>query len=62
VGDDPLRRLADALAEVAEEEAATLLRTLGMQRGRERPAQVAPGTPLPGPGGSFSVHCEVEWV
>ncbi|MFF3893437.1 hypothetical protein ACFYY3_09685 [Streptomyces sp. NPDC001812] len=62
MSDDPLRRLADAVAEVTEEEAVTLLRTLGVQRGRERLAQQASRTPLPGPGGSSGVYSEVEWV
>ncbi|WP_405465829.1 hypothetical protein OG783_21930 [Streptomyces jietaisiensis] len=62
MSDDPLQRLADAVAEVTEEEAAALLSALGMQRGRERLAQALPATPLPGPASSPGVHSEVEWV
>ncbi|MBT3153432.1 hypothetical protein HTV45_21615 [Streptomyces sp. CHD11] len=62
MSDDPLRRLAGAVAEVTEEEAAALLSALGMQRERERPAQVLSTTPLPEPASSPSVHSEVEWV
>jgi hypothetical protein len=62
VSDDPLQRLADAVAEVTEEEAAALLSALGVQRAPEQRAQVASRTPLPRPGSSSSVHSEVEWV
>lgn len=62
MSDDPLRRLADAVAEVTDEEATVLLSTLGVQRGRQRPAQAPPRTPLPGPSGSSAIRSEVEWV
>ncbi|MEU5094606.1 hypothetical protein [Streptomyces sp. NPDC020996] len=62
MSDDLLQRLAGAMAEVTEEEAVALLGVLGVQRGRQRLAQVTPRTPLPGPGSSSSVHSEVEWV
>jgi hypothetical protein len=62
VSDDPLRRLADAVAGVTEDEVAALLSALGMQRGRERSAPALPLTPLPGSASSSGVHSEVEWV
>ncbi|MFE0359977.1 hypothetical protein [Streptomyces griseoaurantiacus] len=62
MSDDPLQRLADAVAEVTEEEAAALLSALGVRREKGRSAQALPTTPLPGPASSSGVRSEVEWV
>ncbi|MFG2022542.1 hypothetical protein [Streptomyces sp. NPDC048825] len=59
---EALRRIVEALGDGSEEEAAAVLKALGAQRGRERIVREAPRTPLPPPGGSTSVHSEVEWV
>jgi hypothetical protein len=59
---EPLRRIADALAEAGEEEAVAVLGALGVPGRRQKRVQVAPRTPLPPPGGSSSIRCEVEWV
>ncbi|MBP5863724.1 hypothetical protein F3K20_15075 [Streptomyces scabiei] len=59
---EALRRIADALADVTEEEAAAVLRGLGARGGRQQASRDVPRTPLPPPGGSARVRSEVEWV
>ncbi|WP_030601555.1 hypothetical protein [Streptomyces fulvoviolaceus] len=59
---EALRRIVEALGDGGEEEAATVLITLGAQRGRQVIVRETPRTPLPPPGGSAIVHSEVEWI
>ncbi|QDN87743.1 hypothetical protein FNV68_21915 [Streptomyces sp. S1D4-23] len=59
---EALARIAEALGDGSEEEAAAVLRALGAQCGRQRVVREMPRTPLPPPGGSSAIHSEVEWV
>lgn len=59
---EALRRIAEAVAEVTEEEVAAALVSLGALRVRERRAQDLPKTPLPPPGEASRIRSEVEWV
>jgi hypothetical protein len=59
---EPLRRIAEAVAAVTEDEAAAALGSLGALMGRRDVAREVPRTPLPPPTAQSSVRCEVEWV
>ncbi|WP_432191091.1 hypothetical protein [Streptomyces sp. bgisy027] len=60
---EALRWIVEALGDGGEEEAAAVLRALGAQGGGRRViVRETPRTPLPSPGGSATVHSEVEWV
>lgn len=60
---DALRRIADAVTDVTEDEMADMLSALGVASERRRTAVAeAPRTPLPSQEGPSNVHSEVEWV
>ncbi|WP_443231607.1 hypothetical protein [Streptomyces sp. 2A115] len=59
---EALGRMVEALWDGGEEEAAAVLRALGARGGRRGIVRETPRTPLPPPGGSTTVHSEVEWV
>lgn len=59
---ETLRRIAEALEDGGEEEAAAFLGALGAQRRQQGSVRGTPKTPLPLPGSCSAVHCEVEWV
>ncbi len=58
---EPLHRIADALADVTESEAAMVLSSLGLQQDKRQPAKEALRTPLPPPGAPSGVSSDVEW-
>jgi hypothetical protein len=53
---------AGALGDGSEEEAAVVLRALGVESGRRWIVRETQRTPLPPPRASTAVHSEVEWV
>ncbi|EKX61832.1 hypothetical protein STRIP9103_03097 [Streptomyces ipomoeae 91-03] len=59
---EALRRIVEVLGDGGEEEAAAVLRALGAQSTRRGAVRETSITPLPPPGGSPTVHSEVEWV
>ncbi|GHD42818.1 hypothetical protein GCM10010317_014660 [Streptomyces mirabilis] len=59
---EALGRIVEALGDGSEEEAAAVLRALGARNGRQGIVRETQRTPLPQPGGSATVHSEVEWV
>ncbi|MET9358674.1 hypothetical protein ABZY14_38075 [Streptomyces sp. NPDC006617] len=59
---EPLRRIADAVADVTESDAVAVLSVLGLQKDRRQSAKKVLRTPLPPPGGSERIQSEVEWV
>jgi hypothetical protein len=59
---EALGRIVEALGDGGEEEAAAVLRALGVQRGRQGIVRETPRTPLPLSGGCSTVHSEMEWV
>ncbi|WP_328693344.1 hypothetical protein OHA74_38180 [Streptomyces phaeochromogenes] len=59
---EALGRIVEVLGDGGEEEVAAVLWALGAQSGRQGIVREAPRTPLPPPGGSTTVHSEVEWV
>jgi hypothetical protein len=58
---EALRRIAEAVADVAEDEVAAAFGALGVLKVRQA-AQDVPRTPLPPPGSSLRIQSEVEWV
>ncbi|MFJ6067144.1 hypothetical protein ACIQHU_29365 [Streptomyces tendae] len=58
---EPLHRIADAVADVTEADAVTVLSSLGLQKDRQ-PTKKALRTPLPPPGAPLDVSSDVEWV
>jgi phytoene/squalene synthetase len=60
---ETLRRIAEAVADITEDEVAAALGSLGALKGRERHAVCeVPRAPLPLPGSSLRIQSEVEWV
>ncbi|AQS69624.1 hypothetical protein B1H29_24465 [Streptomyces pactum] len=59
---EPLHRIADAVADVTESDAVTVLTSLGFQQDRRQPAKETLRTPLPPPGAPSDVSLDVEWV
>jgi hypothetical protein len=59
---DPLGKIAEALADLSEAEATTILSGLGAQRAPQPARAPAVCTPLPAPGECSRVRSEVEWV
>lgn len=58
---EALRRIAEAVADVTEDEVATTLGSLGVLKARRR-ARAVPRTPLPAPGSRVGIESEVDWV
>jgi hypothetical protein len=58
---EALRRIAEAVAEVTEDEVAAALGSLGVLKARRAAPDVA-RTPLPAPGSRAGIQSEVEWV
>lgn len=58
---EPLRRIAEAVADATEDEVTAVLGSLGAVKVRQSTGG-APRTPLPASGGHASIQSEVEWV
>lgn len=58
---EPLRRIAEAVADATEDEVAVVLGSLGSVQARQT-AREAPRTPLPSAGAHADVQSEVHWV
>ncbi|MEV6124822.1 hypothetical protein AB0M23_30670 [Streptomyces sp. NPDC052077] len=59
---EPLHRIAEAVADVTEPDAVTVLTALGLRKDRRQPAKKARRTPLPSPGAPSDVSSDVKWV
>lgn len=59
---EALGRIVEAVGDGGEEDVAAVLRALGARSRRQEIVGEALRTPLPPPGGSTTVHSEVEWV
>ncbi|MCN9239468.1 hypothetical protein NGF19_01490 [Streptomyces sp. RY43-2] len=59
---EPLRRIADAVTDITEEEMAAVLTALGNLKGRERCVRETARTPLPSPRSASGIQSEVEWI
>ncbi len=58
---EPLRRIAEAVADATEDEVAAVLGSLAAVTARQS-TRDAPRTPLPSSGSQASILSEVEWV
>lgn len=58
---EPLRRIAEAVADATEDEVAVVLGSLGAVQTRQA-IREAPRTPLPAAGAPAGIQSEVEWV
>ncbi|MFC8402479.1 hypothetical protein ACFUG9_02460 [Streptomyces griseoincarnatus] len=58
---EPLRRIAEAVADATEDEVAAVLGSLGSVQTRQA-AREAPRTPLPAAGAHAGIQSEVDWV
>ena len=58
---EPLRRIAEAVADATEDEVAVVLGALGSAQLRQATRE-APRTPLPTAGAHASIESEVDWV
>ncbi|MFE1800043.1 hypothetical protein ACFW9L_28295 [Streptomyces sp. NPDC059517] len=59
---EALRRVVEVPGDGSEEEVAAVLGALGARSVRQEIVRETQRTPLPPPGGSTTVHSEVEWV
>lgn len=59
---ESLRRIADFVADVTEQEMAATLDALGALKLRRLPAQAVTRTPLPPPRETHGISSEVDWV
>ena len=58
---EPLRRIAEAVADATEDEVAAVLGSLGPVQTRQA-IRETPRTPLPAAGAHASIESEVDWV
>lgn len=58
---EPLRRIAEAVADATEDEVAAVLGSLGSVQTRQA-IRETPWTPLPAAGAYAGIQSEVDWV